>query len=180
MDLWQSGVRLRDAMIVTRFFCCFSHWLFPFTFEWVFAETSDVNIKLYQIKLIFTDAMQVDFASSDVDETLLTAQREAIQSGRMTPILKVELWTKIQSRRLSEGKDELKVDFCCPPKRQQVSDIINLTYILLFLVFIVIICVICMYRLQKLNLILLVFIRPQFFFSSDSLWKMKHKWGYRK
>lgn len=39
------------------------------------------------------------------------AEKEAMSSGRITPFLKIELWAKIQSRRLSEGKEELKVDF---------------------------------------------------------------------
>ncbi|CAC5402644.1 unnamed protein product [Mytilus coruscus] len=45
------------------------------------------------------------------DEEVMSASKKALESGRITPLLKVELWAKIQSRRLSEGKEELRVDF---------------------------------------------------------------------
>ena len=44
-----------------------------------------------------------------IDPDLLEASREAMSSGSITPLLKKELWLKIQSRRLSEGKEELVV-----------------------------------------------------------------------
>lgn len=50
----------------------------------------------------------------DEDKDVFSAEREALSSGRITPLLKVELWAKIQSRRLSEGKEELKVEFKPP------------------------------------------------------------------
>ncbi|KAL8592644.1 hypothetical protein ACOMHN_026574 [Nucella lapillus] len=40
---------------------------------------------------------------------LLAASQEAMIRGSITPLLKKELWLKIQSRRLSEGKEELVV-----------------------------------------------------------------------
>ncbi|XP_076442227.1 uncharacterized protein LOC143281126 [Babylonia areolata] len=44
-----------------------------------------------------------------IEEDLLAASQEAMSSGSITPLLKKELWLKIQSRRLSEGKEELIV-----------------------------------------------------------------------
>jgi hypothetical protein len=56
--------------------------------------------------------LQFDSENTEtVDEEVLTAGQAAMESGRMTPLLKVELWAKIQSRRLSEGKAELQVQF---------------------------------------------------------------------
>ncbi|XP_071148498.1 uncharacterized protein [Mytilus edulis] len=45
------------------------------------------------------------------DEEVMSASKKALESGRITPLLKVELWAKIQARRLSEGKEEMQVDF---------------------------------------------------------------------
>ncbi|KAL4238492.1 Cyclic AMP-dependent transcription factor ATF-3 [Mactra antiquata] len=55
------------------------------------------------------DAM---FSVDDIDEAKLhIAALEAYSTGNITPILKEELKYYIQSRRLSEGKNELVVDF---------------------------------------------------------------------
>ncbi|XP_046561993.1 basic leucine zipper transcriptional factor ATF-like 3 [Haliotis rubra] len=43
------------------------------------------------------------------DQELLNAQERALASNSITPLLKQELRYKIQSRRLTEGKDELNV-----------------------------------------------------------------------
>jgi len=51
-----------------------------------------------------------------IDDKLKDASFLAMESGRLTPLIKEELWTKIQARRLSEGKDELTVDFKKPLK----------------------------------------------------------------
>ncbi|XP_070180569.1 uncharacterized protein [Littorina saxatilis] len=47
--------------------------------------------------------------SDTLEAELLEANRKAMDSGCITPLLKKELWLKIQSRRLSEGKEELVV-----------------------------------------------------------------------
>ncbi|XP_061174296.1 cyclic AMP-dependent transcription factor ATF-3-like [Saccostrea echinata] len=49
-----------------------------------------------------------------IDEEVMKAGEEAKASGQLTPLIKVELWSKIQSRRLSEGKEELNVQFSPP------------------------------------------------------------------
>ncbi|XP_062596950.1 cyclic AMP-dependent transcription factor ATF-3-like isoform X2 [Saccostrea cucullata] len=49
-----------------------------------------------------------------IDEEVMKAGEEAQASGQLTPLIKVELWSKIQSRRLSEGKEELNVQFSPP------------------------------------------------------------------
>ncbi|XP_012946022.1 uncharacterized protein LOC101863713 [Aplysia californica] len=43
--------------------------------------------------------------------SLLSAARESVRCGRLTPLLKVELKYLIQARRMSEGKDEMEVSF---------------------------------------------------------------------
>jgi hypothetical protein len=61
--------------------------------------------------------MQFDSENTEtVDEEVLLAGQAAMKSGRMTPLLKLELRTKIQSRRLSEGKEELQVQFNRTPR----------------------------------------------------------------
>ncbi|XP_063412049.1 uncharacterized protein LOC134694873 isoform X2 [Mytilus trossulus] len=54
------------------------------------------------------------------DEEVMTASKKALESGRITPLLKVELWAKIQARRLSEGKEEMQVDFEKSPHSSNV------------------------------------------------------------
>ncbi|XP_048737379.1 uncharacterized protein LOC125652332 isoform X2 [Ostrea edulis] len=49
-----------------------------------------------------------------VDDDVVRAGEEARASGRLTPLIKIELWSKIQARRLSEGKEELNVEFTAP------------------------------------------------------------------
>ncbi|XP_070181749.1 uncharacterized protein [Littorina saxatilis] len=48
------------------------------------------------------------------DTALLKATVESLNTGRLTPLIKEELRCRIQSRRLSEGKDELMVQFDSP------------------------------------------------------------------
>ena len=45
------------------------------------------------------------------DDVLLKATVESLSTGRLTPLIKEELRCRIQSRRLSEGKAELTVQF---------------------------------------------------------------------
>ena len=52
--------------------------------------------------------------SSLSDAALLKATVESLHTGRLTPLIKEELRCRIQSRRLSEGKDELRVQFDSP------------------------------------------------------------------
>ncbi|KAL8592638.1 hypothetical protein ACOMHN_026568 [Nucella lapillus] len=54
------------------------------------------------------------------DAALLKATVESLHTGRLTPLIKEELRCRIQSRRLSEGKDELMVQFESPT-RSEVS-----------------------------------------------------------
>lgn len=54
------------------------------------------------------------------DTALLRATVESLHTGRLTPLIKEELRCRIQSRRLSEGKDELTVHFESPT-RSEVS-----------------------------------------------------------
>uniref|UniRef100_A0A2C9LM56 BZIP domain-containing protein n=1 Tax=Biomphalaria glabrata TaxID=6526 RepID=A0A2C9LM56_BIOGL len=48
------------------------------------------------------------------DAGLLRATMESLECGRLTPLIKEELRCRIQSRRLSEGKEELLVEFPSP------------------------------------------------------------------
>lgn len=57
-----------------------------------------------------------DSSINDLD--LLVAHRQSIESGSLTPLLKQELRYKIQARRLTEGKDELSVNFDSPQSCQ--------------------------------------------------------------
>lgn len=50
------------------------------------------------------------------DEGLVQATVEVLKTGRLTPLIKEELKCTIQTRRLSEGKDELQVEFNSPEK----------------------------------------------------------------
>lgn len=61
--------------------------------------------------------------SDDIyEETKLhLAALEAYNTGKITPLLKEELKYYIQTRRLSEGKNELVVDFNVIPKKSQVN-----------------------------------------------------------
>ncbi|PVD26457.1 hypothetical protein C0Q70_14134 [Pomacea canaliculata] len=52
------------------------------------------------------------FSSFDAD--LLAASAQAQATGSLTPILKKELWLKIQTRRLLEGKEELVLPTATP------------------------------------------------------------------
>ena len=52
--------------------------------------------------------------SLDDEYDLEAAERAARESGTLTPLVKHELKLKIQSRRLSQGKGELKVKFSSP------------------------------------------------------------------
>ncbi|XP_076443035.1 uncharacterized protein LOC143281672 [Babylonia areolata] len=47
----------------------------------------------------------------DRDDDLAKAEKQAMESGTITPLVKQELKLLIQSRRLSQGKEELKVGF---------------------------------------------------------------------
>ena len=59
---------------------------------------------------------------SEEDLKLYLATVKCYETGRLTPLLKEELRCQIQYRRLSEGKDEMVVDFSQTPERpQQVS-----------------------------------------------------------
>ena len=55
------------------------------------------------------------------DEKIFEAVNEALTSGSLTPLIKEELKCAIQSRRLKEGKNELKVEFSSEPKTFEVS-----------------------------------------------------------
>lgn len=52
------------------------------------------------------------------DSELAEAEQQAMESGSITPLVKQELKLMIQTRRLSEGKDELKVGFVQPSSHQ--------------------------------------------------------------
>ncbi|XP_076463734.1 cyclic AMP-dependent transcription factor ATF-3-like [Babylonia areolata] len=50
------------------------------------------------------------------DAVLFKATVQSLHTGRLTPLIKEELRCRIQSRRLSEGKDELRVQFESPSR----------------------------------------------------------------
>lgn len=56
------------------------------------------------------------------DEKIFEAVNEALTSGSLTPLIKEELKCAIQSRRLKEGKNELKVEFSSEPKTFELSE----------------------------------------------------------
>ncbi|XP_045188024.1 uncharacterized protein LOC123545780 isoform X2 [Mercenaria mercenaria] len=59
--------------------------------------------------------------NDNTEETKLhLAALESYSTGKITPLLKEELKYYIQSRRLSEGKNELVVDFNTVPKKSQL------------------------------------------------------------
>lgn len=62
-----------------------------------------------------------DTCEQSGDAQLFIAALESFQTGKLTPLLKEELRCQIQSRRLSEGKDELVVSFDSDPKPPQVG-----------------------------------------------------------
>lgn len=55
------------------------------------------------------------------DQKFASATRRAMETGDILPLLKVELKYLIQSRRLSEGKEEMSVSFCAPPPINEVG-----------------------------------------------------------
>lgn len=62
------------------------------------------------------------WSDEEEEETRLhLAALEAYNTGTITPLLKEELKYYIQSRRLSEGKNELVVDFNVIPNKSQVG-----------------------------------------------------------
>ncbi|KAL8580788.1 hypothetical protein ACOMHN_018460 [Nucella lapillus] len=60
------------------------------------------------------------------DAVLFKATVESLHTGRLTPLIKEELRCRIQSRRLSEGKEELRVQFESP-SRLEVSLLLGTT-----------------------------------------------------
>ena len=52
------------------------------------------------------------------DYDLAAAEKQARESGSITPLVKQELKLLIQTRRLSAGKDELRVGFARPSTHQ--------------------------------------------------------------
>lgn len=56
-----------------------------------------------------------------MDNKIIAATLKAFESGSLTPLIKEELRCTIQSRRLAEGKSEMKVEFKTPVKRKEVS-----------------------------------------------------------
>ncbi|PVD26455.1 hypothetical protein C0Q70_14132 [Pomacea canaliculata] len=61
--------------------------------------------------------------SESLDTELAEAARMAYESGTITPLVKQELRLVIQTRRLSQGKDELRVAFSAPCSHQVTTDI---------------------------------------------------------
>ena len=59
------------------------------------------------------------------DLKLYLAAMESYQTGSLTPILKEELKYHIQSRRMSEGKDEMIVEFDQGVPRKQVRNVVT-------------------------------------------------------
>ncbi|XP_067681944.1 cyclic AMP-dependent transcription factor ATF-3-like isoform X2 [Haliotis asinina] len=57
-----------------------------------------------------------------LDKRVVSAAREAIQSGSLIPLLKEELWCKIQTRRLSEGQGELTLPSTPPVTSKLTPD----------------------------------------------------------
>lgn len=55
---------------------------------------------------------ELDFAG--LGETITEAAKKALIDGKMTPLIKEELKYAIQTKRLKEGKEELKVEFTDP------------------------------------------------------------------
>ena len=56
--------------------------------------------------------------ATDYERELQEAEKQAMESGSITPLVKQELKLVIQSRRLSQGMDELRVGFVEPPSHQ--------------------------------------------------------------
>lgn len=65
--------------------------------------------------------MQEVNVNVNLDSEVVRASAEAQASGRLTPLIKVELWSKIQARRLSEGKEEMAVQFS-PPQTTPMTE----------------------------------------------------------
>lgn len=68
-----------------------------------------VEVRCVLLFAVFSCKM---FSSFDAD--LLAASAQAQATGSLTPILKKELWLKIQTRRLLEGKEELVLPTATP------------------------------------------------------------------
>ncbi|XP_046375544.1 cyclic AMP-dependent transcription factor ATF-3-like [Haliotis cracherodii] len=73
------------------------------------------SVDVHESTALTTAAFMQELGDLD-DLTLVKATYAALESGRLTPLLKEELRCRIQSRRLSEGKDELMVEFTAPTK----------------------------------------------------------------
>lgn len=72
--------------------------------------------------------------SEKFDADLLDASKEAMTTGCIMPLLKKELWLKIQSRRLKEGKEELVVPPTLPLSHQvrclfNTGDFVNFFFV---------------------------------------------------
>ena len=52
------------------------------------------------------------------DQELEEAERQALESGTITPLVKQELRLLIQTRRLSQGKQEMQVAFGLPAENK--------------------------------------------------------------
>ncbi|KAL5008845.1 hypothetical protein ScPMuIL_014426 [Solemya velum] len=55
------------------------------------------------------------------EQKLFSASHRAMETGDILPLLKEELKYLIQSRRLSEGKDEMSVSFSVPPTVDELT-----------------------------------------------------------
>ena len=63
---------------------------------------------------------------------LYMAAMESYRTGSLTPILKEELKYRIQSRRLSEGKDEMVIDFEQVKTRKMVRKFYLFIYLFIY------------------------------------------------
>ncbi|KAK3583775.1 hypothetical protein CHS0354_022811 [Potamilus streckersoni] len=67
---------------------------------------------------LILDELPVFTGFSTIDQGVSAAAMTAIESNDMMPIIKEELKNKIQFKRMTEGKEELTIDFTKKPKAE--------------------------------------------------------------
>lgn len=84
--------------------------------------TSSARMNYVQDDRLQNSTKLINMKNLVQDEKLVVATLATLQSGGPSDIIKEELKYIIQSRRVAEGKGELKVDFS-PPEKNEVRNV---------------------------------------------------------
>lgn len=93
----------------------------------IIGDENDPNVAQDSRQMLMAAGQQrqsqaIELQCDTNEEKILNATIKALSSGSLTPLIKEELRCTIQSRRLAEGKGELKVEFKSPPKKKEMTE----------------------------------------------------------